>query len=174
MRIKLLMSGVIIVCFIISIHAQEVKPFDKYNGLKWKEMNKPCKLCYIEGVLSGTHYIHTYVFGNIDSYFSEKMLSALKKGRQLTRSERDLIQGVNKKLNEGNPERIYGNLSLDQYIESLDEFYLDFENIPIPIAAALTVVKKKIDGEPKETVDKYIISLREKYAEKEEIQQTNK
>jgi hypothetical protein len=174
MRIKLLISGVIIVCFIISIHAQEVKPFDKYNGLEWNGMNKPCKLCYIEGVLSSAHYIYAYIFENIDSYFSEKMLSALKRGRHLTRSERDLIQGVNKELNESNPERIYGSLILDRYIKSLDEFYTDLENIPIPIAAALTVVKKKIDGEPKETVDKYIISLREKYEEEEEIQQTNK
>jgi hypothetical protein len=169
MRIKLLITGIIIVCFIITIHTQEAQPFNKYNGAKWKEMNKPCKLCYIEGALSSAYYMHNYIFRNIDSYFSEKMLLALKKGRQLTRSERDLIQGVTKKLYKCDPERIYGSLILDQYIESLDEFYKDFNNIPIPIAAAMTIVKKKIDGEPKEAIDKYIIGLREKYAEREEI-----
>jgi len=69
------------------------------------------------------------------------------------------------------PEQIYGSLILNQYVESLEEFYEDFNNIAIPIAAAMTIVKKKIDGEPKETMEKYIISLREKFSEKEEMQQ---
>lgn len=171
MRIKLLITWIIIVCFIITIHTQEAKPSDKYNGAKWKEMNKPCKLCYIEGALSSAHYMHNYVFKNIDSYFSEKMLSALKRGRQLTRSERDLIQGVTKKLYECDPEAIYGSLILNQYVESLDEFYEDLNNIPIPIAVAITIMKRKIDGEPEEAMEKYIMSLREKFSEKEEMQQ---
>ena len=62
---------------------------------------------------------------------------------------------------------LFSNISLDEIIAKLEQFYTNNDNLPIPISYALLVARNQLKGYGKDALEEYVIYLRRIFPSKE-------
>ncbi|MGD0625712.1 MAG: hypothetical protein ABSB32_13450 [Thermodesulfobacteriota bacterium] len=139
------------------------KTIEMYDGSDWENWSATHKLYFIEGFLSGAHYIidfhmgHTHYAG--DKFTPQKgfefYLSTIgEEKKTFTREEMELLMEYAAYEEKSDLGKYYvADITLGQIVDGLNTFYGDFKNRRIRISDAVYVVKKQIQGASSEEIE---------------------
>lgn len=170
MKIKCAIIGLCLMSLAVNLSAQEAANWRDYNGYKWKEYDRSKyfgtyqKFSYITSVMLNGKNVSGRMANYLKSMLDPETRPFKRRDKESNKTESQLMKEVNWLLDKVTPSENYGGATIGQYIDGLDEFYNDQNNIQIPIPLAMIVVKKRVKGEPEEEIDKYIAELRTEYA----------
>ena len=144
----------LLLCPIIGLAQQ--KAIERYDGSDWKQWNAIHKLSFIEGFLSGAHYIVDNNIGHAkyagENFTPQKgaekfLLSLIEKKETFTRQEMELLMEYAAYLETSKLDKYYvADTTVRKIVDGLDTFYFDSKNQKIKISDAVYLVKKKYRG----------------------------
>jgi len=171
MKIKCAIIGLFLLCLAANLSAQETTDWRDYNGYKWNEYNRSkyfgayFKVNYVVSVMYDGKNVGARMANYMKSMLDPTIPPFVREEEESSQAGSQLIKELNWLLDKVTPYEDYGGITIGQYLNGLDEFYQDSENIPVPIPMAMISVKMKVKGEPKEEIDNYIAELRKQYSE---------
>jgi len=117
----------------------------KVSGKEWKEADLSFKAGYLMGLTDGSTIM---------------AITAFSETKNRADSDFEHTKLLMEKLSKVFPSKI----TIKQEAEMLDKFYADYRNIYIPAVLALMAIKRELQGQSKEDIEKHLLELRKHHA----------
>ena len=111
------------------------------NGYIWKALSSIQKKIYLQGYSDALKTVQLY---------------NIPEGKNVTG---DLQEET----------KLFSDISLDELILKIEEFYINQDNLPIPISYALLVARNQLKGYSEDAIEEYAIYLRRIFSENENM-----
>lgn len=119
---------------------------ERRDGNWWVGQTSDAKLNYAVGFFDGMDLGYRFSFWGIDNFQTKKTVTTC-------------ISDVNKSYN-AYTAKYFSNVTNEQLVDGLDNFYKDYRNRRIKASGAAWIVVKGIAGTPQSEMDKLIESWR--------------
>ncbi len=101
------------------------------TGNHWREFNDKQKACYLIGLLEGSGMELALISNTIGGECKGAIESYIKA-----------------------KEKIFADITYDQYMSGLDELYEEDQNRNIPVVGAILIITEEINGSPEDKIEK--------------------